>query len=138
MIEKIAARPRLVFLTDGLGALLSAFLLGLVLVRLEGIFGIPAPTLYFLASWPVLFAAFDCYGYLKNLPNPAPFIRGIAIANLLYSCVSLGLAFYHIGVVTAYGWAYILGEVVLVAGLSTVELMVARKLAEKTAFPGVS
>lgn len=44
------ANPKKLFQIDGLGAILSAILLGIILVRFERFFGIPVSTLYFLAS----------------------------------------------------------------------------------------
>jgi hypothetical protein len=55
IVEWSNTNPKKLFLIDGLGALLSAILLGVVLVQLEYLFGIPKSTLYFLASLPCLF-----------------------------------------------------------------------------------
>ena len=119
--------PRKLFIVDGAGALLSAFFLGIVLVRLESIFGIPPSTLYFLASFPILFAVYDliCYFRAKKLNI---FLKGIAIANLVYCILSLGLAFYHQGVITLWGWGYFLVEVLVIVILSRVELKVSNRI----------
>ena len=65
--------PKRIFQIDRFGAILSAFLLGIVLVKLENPFGIPKPTLYVLASFPCFFAIYDFYCYFiidKNLGFP--------------------------------------------------------------------
>ena len=71
IVEKIlrwgSDNPKKLFLLDGLGAILSAILLGVVLVNQQALFGIPKPTLYFLASLPCLFAVYDFYCYLMIL-----------------------------------------------------------------------
>ena len=59
MLEKFISHPKKLFLIDGLGAILSAFLLGYVLVKLERVFGIPSKTLYFLATLPMFFVIYD-------------------------------------------------------------------------------
>lgn len=66
LIGKIELEPKQLFLIDGLGAILSAILLGLVLVRFERIFGIPSSTLYFLAIIPIFFAIYDFLSYRKD------------------------------------------------------------------------
>ncbi|MFY0607100.1 MAG: hypothetical protein JXR10_10310 [Cyclobacteriaceae bacterium] len=119
------ANPRKLFKIDGFGAILSALLLGVVLVRLESIFGIPEATLYFLASLPCLFAVYDFYCYYKFDLNPRPFLKGIAMTNFVYCCISIGAAVFHIETITYLGWIYILAEIVIVSTLAYVELRVA-------------
>lgn len=67
MLEKFISHPKKLFLIDGLGAILSVFLLGFVLVKLERVVGIPSKTLYFLATMPVFFAIYDLYSIKKKM-----------------------------------------------------------------------
>jgi drug/metabolite transporter (DMT)-like permease len=120
------ANPKKLFLIDGFGAIVSAILLGIVLVKLQSIFGIPKSTLYFLASIPCFFAFYDFYCYYKIDKKVALFLKGIAIANLIYCCLSVGLAIYHIEEITKLGWIYILTEILIVCGLAFIELKVAK------------
>ena len=122
--------PRKLFLIDGLGALVSAFMLGIVLVQFESTFGIPSATLYVLAMFPVFFAIFDFYCFQKNSNSLGRPLKIIAILNLLYCCMSIGCAMYHIDTVTILGWVYICVEVLLIVILSIFELKVAKKLME--------
>ena len=110
------------FLLDGFGAILSAVLLGVVLVKLESFFGIPKSTLYFLAVLPCFFAVYDFYCYFKINKNLGQFLKGIAIINLIYCCLSLGLAFYHYQQITYLGWTYIIGEIIIVSIIAVIEL----------------
>ena len=114
-------RIKLLFLVDGAGALLSAFLLGIVLVIFQPLFGIPVSTLYFLAALPCVFAAYDFYCYFGVKNGLGQSLKLIAIANLLYCCLSLGFAFYHSEFLTVLGWSYIVVEVLIVATLALVE-----------------
>ena len=113
------------FLIDGFGAIISALLLGIVLVNLESYFGIPKPTLYFLAALPCVFAVYDFYCYMRIDKNLSKYLRIIAIVNLLYCCLSLALAFVHFDVLTTLGWIYIVGEISIVAALAIFELKTA-------------
>lgn len=127
---KLLSAPRLLFLIDGGGALLSAFLLGVVLVRWESVFGIPARVLYVLAAFPVLFAVYDGYAYRRAGNRPAPYLRRIAGANWGYCLVSIGLAWFHRSTITGLGWAYLLGEIAIVIALAGLEWRVAAHLAD--------
>lgn len=119
------------FLVDGFGALVSAFLLAVVLVQFESYFGIPPSALYFLAVFPVIFAIYDFYCFYKVRNKRGPFLTGIAVANLLYCCLSLGVLFYHLETVTWLGYIYILAEIVVVSLLAAFELTTAKKLMRK-------
>lgn len=112
--------------------MLSAFLLGVVLVELEGIFGIPRPTLYFLALLPCLFAMYDFYCYQKQEGNIGACLIGIAFLNITYCFLSLGLAIYHYHEISYLGWIYILLEIMVVLLLSMLEIHTAAKLGKGT------
>ncbi len=120
------------FLLDGFGAILSAVLLGIVLVKLERIFGIPKSTLYFLALLPCFFALYDFYCYFFIQKNLGRFLKGIAIVNLLYCCLSIGLAFYHSHQITYLGWVYIIIEILIVVTIAIAELRVVKGINQKT------
>lgn len=124
--------PKKLFLLDGFGALLSAFLLGVVLVNFENVFGIPKQTLYFLAFLPCLFAVYDfaCYFLIKN--NFGPYLKIIACINVGYCIISLGLAFYHMASIEILGWIYIIIEIAIVVFLAMVEWSVANKINKAT------
>lgn len=124
--------PRRLFAVDAAGALLSAFLLGVVLVRFEEYFGIPVPVLYLLASIPVVFALYDLLCYLGARKSPGPFLIAIGIMNLLYCVLSIGLAAYHSDSITILGWSYVVVEVVIVALLGVVEVMVGNNISKQT------
>jgi len=129
--NQLSSNPRQLFIFDGFGALLSAFLLGVVLVNLEKYFGIPKPTLYFLAFLPILFALYDFYVYKMVKKEFSFYLKIIAIVNLLYCVISIGLAFYHNNLITHLGWIYIVGEIIIVASLAIFELQTASKLISK-------
>lgn len=131
-INNINKNPRILFLIDGIGAILSAFLLGVVLVEFSNIFGIPQSTLYLLAGVPCFFAVYDFYCYQKVDKKISVFLKGIAIMNLMYCCLSIGLAFWHYQEITKFGWIYIILEVLIIITLVTLELSIAKGLIRKT------
>ncbi|WP_109852260.1 hypothetical protein [Aquimarina sp. AU58] len=128
VINKMVVHPKRLFLIDGLGALLSAFLLGVVLVKLESIFGIPAKALYILAFFPCIFALYDLYCYLRVKKNQRYFLTAIALMNLIYCFISIGVAFQHYQKITAFGWGYIIVEIIILIVLINIELKTVSKL----------
>ena len=122
--------PKKLFQIDGFGAILSAFMLGIVLVRLERVFGIPESVLYFLASLPCFFAVYDFYCYFKIDKKLGIFLKAIAITNLIYCCLSIGLAIYYSETITNLGWIYILTEILIVFTLAIIEIRIAKRQIE--------
>ncbi len=131
MKEKILANPKMLFVIDGFGAMLSAFLLGFVLVTFESLIGIPSKTLYVLASIPICYIFYDVYSY--NLPTQkvSVFLKGIAILNMLYCFISIGFAYYHMNTITMLGCLYIIVEIMILGILISVQYRIAKMLAKK-------
>lgn len=117
----IKARPQSLFLIDGLGALISSFLLGILIPQWLDFFGIPMQVLSLLATLPIFFACFDFLSYLMNSNRVRHHLRIISGLNLAYCIISLSLAFYHMDTLTPWGWAYLVSELVLVFLLSHLE-----------------
>lgn len=128
LYKRAALYPKRLFIVDGFGALLSAFMLGVVLVKYESIFGIPKDVLYVLAMLPCLFALFDIYSVVRIKRAIAKFLNSIAIMNLMYCVLSLVLCMYHFAQLTYLGWMYMLGEMMVVVVLASIELKVAKSL----------
>lgn len=125
-LQKFQSHPKKLFVIDGIGALLSALLLGVVLVRFENLFGIPARFLYFLAAFPLLFACYDFYAYRRL--NTAFLLKGIALLNYFYCGLSLSIALRHMDSITSLGWIYMWAELGIVFVLATVEFGVGKKM----------
>ena len=111
-----------IFVIDGFGALISSFLLGVVLVKFEYIFGVPRHVLYLLAVIPLFFALFDFLAYNKCLFPYQRSLRMIAIMNILYCCLSLVMAIVHLDSIKTLGYVYIIVEIFIVLYLSIIEL----------------
>ena len=127
LITKAELNPKKLFLIDGFGAILSAFLLGFVLVKFEEIFGIPTSVLYFLATIPIFFVIYDVFCYQKHL-KIGLLLKGIAVLNILYCCISIGLISYHFSSITILGWTYIIVEIILVSFLAMIEFRVGKRI----------
>ncbi len=123
LITQLATHPKRLFLIDGLGAFLTAFMLGVVLSNFESSFGMPLKTLDFLSFLAGIFClySFCCYFFVSG--NWRPFLKAIAVANTLYCCITLGLVFYYYQNLTLLGIVYFLGEIGIVMGLVVVEFI---------------
>ncbi len=121
MLNKITSTPKLVFLLDCLGALLSAFLLGVALPSFEPIFGMPRQILYGLAALACLFAIYSFWNYRWFKENWRPYLRGIAIVNLLYCGLTAALVVYFRQELTKWGLLYFLQEMVVIMVVVMIE-----------------
>jgi hypothetical protein len=121
MLTKLTSTPKLLFLLDSLGALLSAFLLGVVLPSFEPIFGMPRQVLYGLAALAGLFAIYSFWNYRWFKENWRPYLRGIAIVNLLYCGLTAALVIYFREELTKLGLLYFLLEMVVIIVLVMLE-----------------
>ncbi|NRD19566.1 hypothetical protein HNV08_05870 [Winogradskyella eckloniae] len=128
IVKNATSNPRRLFLLDGFGAILSSFLLGVVLVEFEQIFGMPIPVLYGLAVLPLFFLVYDIYSYMQTGNNVGLLLKGIAVINILYCCLSLGITCYHIDSITVFGWLYVIIEIIIVLLIAIAELRVGNNI----------
>lgn len=128
LLVDLELNPKKLFLFDAFGAYVTALMLGLVLVRFESFFGIPPSALYILAAIPMFYVLYDLAAYFFSNEKNALFLKGIALLNLLYCFISVGMAINHAETITSFGWIYIIVEVIIIVVLSIFELKVAKKL----------
>jgi len=121
----ISKEPRKLFLIDGYGALLSAFLYLVILRSFERFFGMPSRVLIFLGVLALGYAAYSMTCYWRKPKNWRPFLKIIAIANLLHCCLTIGLVMEHFPNITVWGLFYFSGEVIVVVALAIYELRTA-------------
>lgn len=128
---ELAARPRQLFLVDGLGALLTVGLLAGLLARFEALFGMPQRVCYVLAGVVVLYAGYSlgCYFFVRN--RWRLFISIVAAANLLYCVVTAALVVSFYQQIRWPGFLYFFLEIFVILLLVRVERMVALKMTAK-------
>ncbi|MEL7120827.1 MAG: hypothetical protein AAFO07_15350 [Bacteroidota bacterium] len=120
--------PKRIFLVDGLGALLSAAYLGILMVVLNEYFGMPVSVLYVLAGIACFFAVYSlsCHFFLKK--NWKPFLGFIMTANLLYCVLTLVLVIYHFNGLTTLGVVYFILEMFVIIWIVSLERKVYQSL----------
>lgn len=113
-MNRVVNSPKHLFILDGLGALTSALLLGLVLPHFEIYTGIPAATCYLLACIPLFFVGYDVVAY-RRTTHTSMLLRGIASLNLSYCALSFAAMLHHQSSLTLLGATYILLEISIIA-----------------------
>lgn len=113
---------RKLFLVDAIGALVSAVMLGIVLVHWQPLIGISTQTLYFLAALPCFFMMHSYYRYLTALDTWRRPLQIVAIANLLFCALTSVLMIYHKDQITELGMLYFIVEIIIVMTLSILQL----------------
>jgi hypothetical protein len=120
-MNNITSNPKHLFLLDSLGALLSAFLLGVALPSFQPIFGMPNKILYGLAALAFLFAIYSFWNHVRFKEHWRPYLRGIAVVNLLYCGLTAALVVYFRQELTKWGLLYFLLEMLVIIALVLVE-----------------
>ena len=119
-----------VFLFDGVGALMSALILGVVLPAYQEFIGMPAHILYVLCSAPAVFSIYDFYAFKYAEHEDPKWFKRMIIANVSY-CVVAGFLFVrHFGDLTGWGVAFFLGEQAVLMALVYYERLVFIRLFE--------
>ena len=116
-----------IFLIDSLGAAISAFLLGVVLIRFESAFGMPAKILYFLSATACFFAIYASMSYFLTRGNWKSHLKFISLANLIYCFITLVLLIYFNKILTPWGLLYFLAEIAVIMTLAIFEIKTAFK-----------
>jgi hypothetical protein len=123
--EYFSLYPRKLILVDFSGALISAFMLGIVLVHWNSFFGIPVYALYVLAVIPCFFALYGLSIYAVESANARAFLKNIAYLNLTYCIFSAAVAVFYASRIKAAGWIYLGAEILIVLFLARLEMLVA-------------
>ena len=120
LVDRLRQQPRLVFLIDGLGAMVSALSLGVVLPAFEGYVGMPRRVLAFLAVVALAFAtgSIACYVGSRRWRRA---LRIISSANLAYCGVTAALVVAYWAPLTVVGVTYFALEILVIGGLVVVE-----------------
>lgn len=124
-LGSFALNPKRLFLLDGLGALLSALFLGVLLANFEEMFGMPPNVLYRLSLLACVFAVYSLWCSFFAVGKWSLLLRVIAIANLLYCCLTIGCVVVFSQHLTLLGIVYFVLEVMVIGVLITIELKVA-------------
>jgi hypothetical protein len=121
LINPLIAQPKRIFLIDGLGALLSAFLLIAVLARFEDLIGIPQGMFYILSGIASFFAIYSLSCSFFVMERWKVYLKIIMLANAGYCLLTIGVLLYFSQSLTILGWVYFLAELSVIGILIWIE-----------------
>ncbi|WP_407520715.1 hypothetical protein PDL71_10450 [Lacibacter sp. MH-610] len=121
IISKLLHNPYQLFLVDGLGAILSATLLLLVVAPLETYFGMPSTIVVVLGIIACLLVICSMSCFLIKPRQWTLWMRIVAAANLLYACTTAVLLFLYAHQLTVLGFLYFVGEIIILCLLVILE-----------------
>lgn len=125
---KIDVKTNQLFLLDGLGALLSAILLGGVLPLLQAWIGMPLKVLFSFAAIASLLACYSLYCAFRVRQYRPLHLKTIIFANLGYCSLSTLMIFVYWIDLTPLGVFYFINEKLLVLALVAVENSALKRL----------
>lgn len=123
-------QPKILFLIDAIGALLSAIFLGGLLPKIHTTIGVPEKTLLLLASIALLLAVYSFYHFIY-FPERWRFrLKTIAFLNLCYALLTLGIVIQLHNEMLPLGYMYFIIELIVIVLLAFYEL---KRSTQKTA-----
>ena len=114
-----------IFLLDGLGAILSIFLLAVALPAVQPWIGMPLRVLYLLAIFPTGFAIYSlgCFRWANH--QNRRWLLAIIVGNSLYCVLTFTLVILHFAQMTRWGITYFALETVVLVALIMIEWKIA-------------
>ncbi len=100
---------------------MSAFFLGIVFPNFEDILGLPLYILYTLSFLPCAYALYSLSCHFFVTQNKHLFFRGIAIANSIYCCLTIGVMFVFFQQMPFFSILYFVLELVIIIFLVVLE-----------------
>ena len=112
---------RTLFLLDGMGALLSALLLGGVLPRFPELFGMPQLILHSLALMAFLLALSGLLNALKLFGTRRVLLWMTVVGNAFYIALTASFVILFAAELKPLDFAYFIGEMAIIATLASIE-----------------
>lgn len=130
-INYFSRNPGTLFLLDGLGAALTAFSLFFVLRHYYHYVGMPTDILAYLSAIGLVYCAYSMSAYFLLKSYWTHYLKIIAIGNVLYCLLTMGLVYAYHNELTGVGLTYFSGEILIIGSLVCLEFSVANKLSDK-------
>jgi hypothetical protein len=127
-IQKYKLNTRRLFLVDGLGAALTAFMLGFLVPMYSDLVGVPEYVLFSLASIALTFAIYSLSCFFLNVKRIRLFLAIIITGNTMYCLLTTVLIVLLKDTLTVFGLLYFLAEQLVVVTLIIVEVLVLTNL----------
>lgn len=106
----------------------SAFLLGIVLVNFEPVFGISSSTFYTLALMAIILTIYNAYSMFSNNGNLGFLLKTLSIANYSYCLMTLSFLVFADQKISIWGWSYMVCEIALILILASIEFKASNEI----------
>ena len=116
-----------IFYLDATGAVLSIFLLGILLPKVQNWHGMPINSLYGLCLWAGLCLTYNCCCIRFADYSNHKWLLGIMSLNVTYCIINLVLVMYHFEELTPLGVGYFVAEIPVILGLVLFERSIYKK-----------
>jgi hypothetical protein len=118
---------RTIFLLDGIGALVSLTVTGLILPHFSEILGLSKNLIYILAVFPAIYTLYSFGCYVLTKTTKPWMLLTIITGNLIYCLVSASLILL-METLTLPGKTLLFGEILIILAVIALELRIYRKL----------
>jgi CHASE2 domain-containing sensor protein len=125
LLDQLISNPKKLFLIDSSGAMVTAFLSGVILVRFEEFFGMPRKVLLFMSLLAAVYAVYSMGCFLYAGLHWRPLLNTIAVANLVYCFITVAFIFLFFRDLTTLALTYFFLEMLIVGILVFIELKAA-------------
>lgn len=116
--------PKQMFLIDGIGAVLTALCLGVVLPLFHEHIGLPKEVLIAMGGAGVFYGiySFSCFFFIRS--RYVASLKLLILANLLYCVASAAVVTFYVEQMTLLGLGYFALEVLVILGVVFLEMNV--------------
>ncbi|WP_300664350.1 hypothetical protein [Fluviicola sp.] len=132
LTKRLAAKPKLIFLIDGIGAAVSAFFLGIVLTAFERFFGMPKCILTPLSFVALIFAVYSLCCYFFARRNWPRLLFLIGVLNVIYCLFTSAFLLQFLNQLSAIGVTYFIFEILIILTLASIELRICSVLGQES------
>ena len=128
--KRLKENPRLIFLIDLAGALITMMILLFVVGNRPHWFGIPISAIRIMLFMALCISIYDLRCYTSQYTHFKHHVAFLALLNIVYIILTAILLLVHAGSLTGLGVTYIIGEMIVIAVLVRYELGLIRKAAD--------
>lgn len=116
-ITMLKINSKNIFLIDGIGAIITATSLGVVLPYFQKYFGMPKNILFVLSAIALIFSIYSIFCNFLPGNKIRDYLKIICFANFTYCILSLILIIIYSEKLTLLGHIYFIGEIIIVLSL---------------------
>ena len=115
---------RTIFAFDGVGAVVTAFCVGVLLPIFHDYIGMPVDKLYAMGALGVVFACYSFSIFFFSNHDRDWYLPVIMNLNLAYCLITAVFLWVYFDQIQLLGWIYFVGEIVIVVALVGVEYVI--------------